>query len=147
MARSGVVANRLKEADVWEKARGSGQMSGNPCVLLVEDEFLIRMALVDVLSDYDIDCQQAGTGKKAIEAIEGSSRIDAIVVDMGLPDMSGQKVIEAALARRPGTPLVRCSGSSLPTAAEPLPPGVHVFPKPYIASKLAEFLKTLVKPS
>ena len=31
-------------------------MSGKPCVLLVEDEFLIRMALVDALSDCGLDC-------------------------------------------------------------------------------------------
>lgn len=120
------------------------EMSGKPCVLLVEDEFLIRIALVDALSDFDLDCREAGTGKKALEAIDGDGRIDAIVVDMGLPDMSGQKVIEAALAKRPGTPVVRCSGSAMATAAEPLLPGVQVFPKPYIASKLAEFLKKLV---
>lgn len=116
-------------------------MSGKPCVLLVEDEFLIRMALVDALSDCGLDCSEVGTGAKAIEAIEGTGRIDAIVVDMGLPDMSGQKVIEAALARRPGTPVVRCSGTA---GDEPLLPGVQVFPKPYIASKLAKSLKNLI---
>ncbi len=116
-------------------------MSGKPCVLLVEDEFLIRMALVDTLSDFDMDCTEAGTGAKALAALEGSGRIDVIVVDMVLPDMSGQKVIEAALARRPGTPVVRCSGAA---GNEPLLPGVHAFPKPYVASKLAEFLKKLI---
>lgn len=119
-------------------------MSDKPCILLVEDEFLIRIALVDTLSDHDMDCVEAGTGKKALEAIDGAGRIDAIVVDMGLPDMSGQKVIEAALARRPGTPVVRSSGTAAATADAPLLPGVHIFPKPYVASKLAEFLKTLV---
>ena len=116
-------------------------MNEKPCVLLVEDEFLIRMALVDTLSDFDMDCTEAGTGAKALEAIDGTGRIDAIVVDMGLPDMSGQKVIEAALVRRPGTPVVRCSGAM---GDEPVLPGVHVFPKPYVASKLAEFLKKLI---
>ena len=102
------------------------------------------LALVDMLSDYDMDCREAGNGKKALEAIDGPDRIDAIVVDMGLPDMSGQRVIEAALARRPGTPVVRCSGTVAATADAPLLPGVHIFPKPYIASKLAEFLKSLI---
>ena len=38
------------------------KMSGKPCILLVEDEFLIRIALVDTLSDCDMDCREASYG-------------------------------------------------------------------------------------
>lgn len=57
-----------------------------------------------------------------------SAVLSAIIVDIRLPDMSGEKVIEAAARHRPGTPIIRCSGASAPGGVAT--PGVHVFPKP-----------------
>jgi CheY-like chemotaxis protein len=112
-----------------------------PIVLLAEDEFLIRALLVDALAGAGLECLEASTGKAALDFIAGDDRIDAMIVDIGLPDMSGEKVIEAALDRRPGMPIVRCSG----TAEETKPPtGIHVFPKPYSAIQLSKFVASLV---
>ena len=66
--------------------------------------------------------------------------LSAIIVDIGLPDMSGEKVIEAAARHRPGTPIIRCSGAGGGAAT----PGVHVFPKPYSATELSKFVASLI---
>ena len=68
----------------------------------------------------------------------------AVIVDLGLPDMSGERVIEAAVRHRPGLPIIQCSGSHL------RPPDVagqkiHVFPKPYNAEELSKFVAALVR--
>ena len=112
-----------------------------PVVLLAEDEFLIRALLVDALAGVGLDCLQASTGKAALDFIAGDARIDAMIVDIGLPDMSGEAVIEAALGRRPGMPIVRCSGMGSET---PPPPGIHVFSKPYSAIQLSNFMVSLI---
>jgi CheY-like chemotaxis protein len=111
-------------------------------VLLAEDEFLIRAVLVDALGDLGISCIEAPTGQEALDVVTGDVPLAAIIVDIGLPDMSGEKVIEAALQHRPGTPVIRCSGASAPVAS--LGQKIHVFPKPYSASELSEFVASLI---
>jgi CheY-like chemotaxis protein len=112
-----------------------------PVVLLAEDEFLIRALLVDALAGAGLECLEASTGKAALDFITGDTQIDAIIVDIGLPDMSGEKVIEAALGQRPGIPIVRCSG--IDGEIEP-PAGIHVFSKPYSAIQLSKFVASLI---
>jgi CheY-like chemotaxis protein len=111
-------------------------------VLLAEDEFLIRAVMVDALSAVGLDCIEAATGQAALDVVIGGIPLSAIIVDIGLPDMSGEKVIEAALQHRPHVPIVRCSGNNAPSAlASPL---IHVFPKPYSVDDLSKFVASLV---
>ncbi len=113
-------------------------------VLLAEDEFLIRAVLVDSLADVGIECIEAATGREALDVVHGDQPLVAIIVDIGLPDMSGEKVIEAAVQHRPDVPIIRCSGASAPSS---LPPGIkmHSFPKPYSASELSNFVASLAR--
>jgi CheY-like chemotaxis protein len=111
-------------------------------VLLAEDEFLIRAVLVDALGELGMTCIEAPTGQEALDAISGPAPISVIIVDIGLPDMSGEKVIEAALQHRPHVPVIRCSGASSPPALTG--PKIHVFPKPYSASELSKFVASLM---
>lgn len=114
-----------------------------PNVLLVEDEFLIRVVLADALGDEGFACIQAPTGQAALDVITGAAPLSAIIVDAGLPDMSGERVIEAAARHRPGTPIIRCSGRPGPAQETP-DVKVHVYPKPYDAGELAKFIASLV---
>jgi len=113
-------------------------------VLLAEDEFLIRAVLVDALDDVGVECIEAPTGREAIDVIQGEKPLVAIIVDIGLPDMSGERVIEAAALHRPDVPIIRCSGASAPSA---LPGSIrmHSFPKPYSASELSNFVVSLMR--
>ena len=110
-------------------------------VLLAEDEFLIRMVLVEALGAAGLECIEAPTGKAALDIVAGNAALSAIIVDIGLPDMSGEKVIEAAIRHRPGVPIIRCSGDDAPASDHPR---IHVFPKPYIATDLSRFVASLV---
>ena len=111
-------------------------------VLLAEDEFLIRAVLVDALGEIGLDCIEAPTGQAALDVVTGTAPLSAIIVDIGLPDMSGERVIEAAAQHRPGTPIIRCSGAHAPGGAGG--PEVHVFPKPYSAVALSKFVASLI---
>ena len=111
-------------------------------VLLAEDEFLIRAVMVDALGAVGIDCIEAATGQAALDVVTGKAALSAIIVDIGLPDMSGEKVIEAAIEHRPDVPIIRCSGAPSPSAIGN--PRIHVFPKPYSAADLCRFVASLV---
>jgi CheY-like chemotaxis protein len=111
-------------------------------VLLAEDEFLIRAVLIDALGELGMSCIEASTGQQALDVVTGEMPLSAIIVDIGLPDMSGEKVIEAALQHRPDVPIIRCSGASAPSALSG--PKIHVFPKPYSATELTKFVASLM---
>ena len=111
-------------------------------VLLAEDEFLIRAVMVDALSAVGLTCIEAATGQAALDVVTGKDVLSAIIVDIGLPDMSGEKVIEAALQHRPDVPIIRCSGNTAPSALSS--PRLHVFPKPYSVDELSRFVASLV---
>ena len=70
-------------------------------VLLAEDEFLIRAVLVEALGSAGFSCIEAPTGKEALAVLAGGQPLAAAIVDLGLPDMPGLKVIEAAVKHRP----------------------------------------------
>jgi CheY-like chemotaxis protein len=111
-------------------------------VLLAEDEFLIRAVMVDALGAVGLECIEAATGQAALDVVTGNTVLSAIIVDIGLPDMSGEKVIEVALRHRPDVPIIRCSGNDAPSALGN--PRIHVFPKPYSAEDLSKFVASLV---
>ena len=113
-----------------------------PNVLLAEDEFLIRAVMVDALDAIGLKCIEAATGQAAIDVIAGKMGLAAIIVDIGLPDMSGEKVIEAALQHRPDVPIVRCSGRHASSDAPN--PRIRVVPKPYSAVDLSRFVASLI---
>lgn len=111
-------------------------------VLLAEDEFLIRAVLVDALEDLGVACIEAPTGREALDVVQGTTPLAAIVVDIGLPDMSGEKIIEAAARYRPAVPIIRCSGADGPRAITDIK--VHSFPKPYSPIELSKFIASLI---
>jgi len=98
--------------------------------------------VVDALSAVGLECIEAATGQAALDVVTGNTMLSAIIVDIGLPDMSGEKVIEAALRHRPDVPIIRCSGNDAPSALSS--PRIHVFPKPYSAEDLSKFVASLV---
>jgi DNA-binding response OmpR family regulator len=112
-------------------------------VLLAEDEFLIRAVLVDALGEAGFTCIEVATGKDALAVLASDQPLAAVIVDLGLPDMPGTRVIEAAARQRPGTPIIQCSGAHTPAPA--IEGGkVHVFPKPYNPDALGKFVAALV---
>ena len=72
-------------------------------LLAVEDNEQFRLLLSDHLQRHGFWVDQASTGKQALSAL-ASQRYDAVILDLGLPDMDGQNVLLACRDRRP-TPL------------------------------------------
>jgi DNA-binding response OmpR family regulator len=69
-------------------------------LLLVDDDKALRQALAEQLRLVEqFDCREAETGKAALE-LAGKERFDAVLLDIGLPDMDGREVCR--LMRRAG---------------------------------------------
>lgn len=61
-------------------------------VLLIEDNENSRKALRILIGKEDVHCFEAETGKMALEIYQ-QNRIDCVILDLGLPDMSGIDLI------------------------------------------------------
>lgn len=62
-------------------------------ILIVDDEKSIRKFLSVSLTSYGYAVSEAVTGKEAVDAIS-IFRPDVVILDLGLPDMDGNRVIE-----------------------------------------------------
>ncbi len=62
-------------------------------LLLVEDNDVQRRAVVDVIGNGDVAITAVQTGQEALAAL-GGKRFDCVVLDLGLPDMSGFELID-----------------------------------------------------
>jgi len=61
-------------------------------LLIIEDSVASRKAMRLVIGNGDVKCFEAGTGKEAL-AMYQDNLIDCIILDLGLPDMSGFDLI------------------------------------------------------
>lgn len=78
-------------------------------LLLVEDEPLIAMAATDMASELGHEVIEAATAKAAMQELDQGS-FDCILLDLGLPDMRGEELAAAILARWPDQRIIVVSG-------------------------------------
>jgi len=62
-------------------------------LLVVEDDEIQTMSIRDLIGNGDVHTTVVGTGKEALAAIE-AAQYDCMVLDLGLPDMSGTELLE-----------------------------------------------------
>jgi PAS domain S-box-containing protein len=87
------------------------RLSGDETVLLVEDEPGVRKLVRGILEQYGYSVIEAESGRQALEmetAHEG--RIDLLLADVVLPEMSGRDVADALVLSRPGIKVLYLSG-------------------------------------
>jgi CheY-like chemotaxis protein len=113
-----------------------------PAILVVEDEFLVRLFAVDALEDAGFRVIQAGTAAEALHALQTAPDIRAALVDIGLPDRPGDQLAAEIHALRSELPIVIASGRSGRELREQFArnPRVTVLVKPYTAPLLLEVL-------
>lgn len=81
-------------------------------VLIVEDETLIRRALVDYLTFAGYEAEAAADGAQGL-AIARSGQFGVILVDLRLPRLTGQEIISALRAEKPDLPVIVISGTGV----------------------------------
>jgi len=62
-------------------------------LLLVEDDENLRLALVDLIREPGVNIVEASTGSQAMALLK-ERRFDCVILDLGLPDMSGFDLLE-----------------------------------------------------
>jgi CheY-like chemotaxis protein len=101
-------------------------------VLVAEDERLIRLMAVDVLTEAGFDVVEAGHAKEALTALEaGPWTIHLLLTDIQMPDdMNGLQLAHHVHVTWPHIGLIITSGEQAPSAAN-RPHGSVFVAKPY----------------
>ncbi len=111
-------------------------------ILLVEDDFLIRMMLAEVLADDGFDVVEAETGDAALPLLDAS--IALLVTDVQLPGaLDGRALVSAVRQTRPDLPVIYTSGAM----AHHVTPGSQemAVAKPYQGSEVCAAIRLMLK--
>jgi CheY-like chemotaxis protein len=114
------------------------------CILLVDDEELVRVATADMLSDLGYQVVQATSGADALRILRGGDAPDVLVTDYLMPGMNGVELVKAAHALVPELPALLISGYSNIVSG----PGTAIprLAKPFRQANLAEEIAALLSP-
>ena len=114
-------------------------------VLVVEDEYLIRMDLVDSLLDEGFEVLAADNADDAIAILESDDQIQVMFTDIDMPgSMNGLILSSAVRDRWPPIKIVVTSGQRVRPSATDLPEGSLFFAKPYDHSKVAASFRAML---
>jgi len=111
------------------------------CVLVVEDEILIRVLIADELRAEGFSVVEAATADAALSYFQAGVQVDLVLSDIELPGaLNGVDLIERLRAEAPDLPTVLTSGHS---------PGFHAadafLPKPYDVRQAVALVASLLQ--
>src|SRR6202046_5037112 len=117
--------------------------SKRPVVLIVEDEFLLRLDAADMIGAAGFEVVEAGNADEAIEILEARPDITVVFTDIQMPgSMDGLKLARAVRGRWPPIKIVATSGH-VHVSETDLPEGGRFLPKPYSPREVTGVLREL----
>ena len=115
-----------------------------PVVLVVEDEFLLRMDAVDMIKAAGFEVLEASNADQAIEILEKRLDITVVFTDVQMPgSMDGLKLAQAVRGRWPPIKIIATSGHVHVKEGD-LPEGGRFLPKPYLPHQITGALRDLI---
>jgi two-component system cell cycle sensor histidine kinase/response regulator CckA len=118
-----------------------------PTLLVVDDEPVVRLLACRILRGAGYTCLEADSGLAALALLQSDNqRLDGMVVDIRLPDLSGLDLVRLAHTLRPGTPALFISGYAQPVFEEPqLQRNLQAFlAKPFTPEQLVAAVRHLL---
>lgn len=111
-------------------------------VLVVEDEFLIRMTLVEALGDEGFECVEAESADAALPILQADPAIKLLLTDIKLPGLlDGRALARRAREQLPDLPIVFMTGQPDP---DDQPSDLEVFiSKPYTLNDICDAARRL----
>jgi len=96
---------------VRDAPMADSDLNGTETILLVDDEDLLLTMGRMVLSAYGYTVLTANSGQKAVELFtHAAKKIDLVITDLVMPNMSGRELSEHILRVAPGTRIIWSSG-------------------------------------
>jgi PAS domain S-box-containing protein len=119
----------------------------NETVLVVEDEFVVRELIVEVLKELGYSTLEAEDGPAALKILQSAQRVDLMISDIGLPGLNGRQIVDAARATRPSLKVLFMTGyaENAAMAAGFLEPGMSMITKPFAMEALATRVREILE--
>jgi PAS domain S-box-containing protein len=118
-----------------------------PIVLVVDDDNLVLVNMASMLEDAGYTVVQAASGVEALNVLRNDERIDVMVTDQAMPNMTGSELAETIKAERPLLPIILASGyADLPHGTSfVLPRLTKPFRQAEIVAAVSEAIRNRVK--
>lgn len=121
------------------------QIAHEALILIVEDEYLIRMLAADVAAERGFAVLEAGNSDEAMRLLERQAGIDIVFTDIDMPgDCDGLALAKRISHLWPSVRIVITSGKVRPRESE-LPNGSLFLAKPYRPDELADALAMVLQ--
>ena len=105
--------------------------TSRPVVLIVEDDFLLRMDAAEMIGDAGFDVVEAASADEAIAILEARPDIHVVFTDIQMPgSMDGLKLARFVKGRWPPIKILATSGF-VRVGENDLPEGSRFLTKPY----------------
>ena len=116
-------------------------------VLIIDDDARNIFALSATLRSRAFECLSCMSAKEALQLLQGDEHIDAILIDMMMPDMDGYEAIPLIknINKRAGTPVIAVTAQAMVGDREKcLEVGADDYiSKPVDVDKLLQLLSTI----
>ena len=115
-------------------------------MLVVEDEFLIRLTLAEILADEGYVVLEADSGDDALKLLQSDPAIAILLTDIQLPgSLDGRALVRRAREDRPDLPVIFMTGR--PPASGDGSSGIEAtyVAKPYLPSEICNAVRRLLE--
>ncbi|MBS0220593.1 MAG: PAS domain S-box protein [Proteobacteria bacterium] len=109
-------------------------------LLAVDDDALVLMNTAAMLEEAGHSVTTAYSGQEALKVIGQSKPFDALITDQGMPNMTGQQLIERVWTLFPKMPVVLATGYA--ETPPGLGPDVIRLSKPFLQAQLLEAVRS-----
>jgi DNA-binding response OmpR family regulator len=103
---------------------------------IVDDDWLVVAPSIEFLRDEGFVVHEARDAPEALKVLENYPDIDVLVVDIGLPKISGNELIRAARERVPALKVLVVTGYDQSTINVPEDSITRYLAKPYMPADL-----------
>ena len=115
-------------------------------VLLVEDEFLVRLTLAEALAEEGFDVVEAVSGDEALQLLEADDQIILLLTDIQLPGkLNGLNLVRSARRFRPDLPAIYMTGRPDTMAGSTVSERDAFIAKPYVPSEVTAAVRRLTE--
>jgi len=122
---------------------------GSRTILVIDDEQSVREVAQAVLQEKGFEVLLAGSGREALDIFgERASEIDAVLLDMTMPRMSGEQTLVKLRRMRPQVKVLLTSGHSEQEVSQTFAgkKASAFLKKPFRASELIDRIQQVVNP-
>jgi two-component system, response regulator PdtaR len=116
-----------------------------PMILIVEDEFLLRLDSAETIENAGFEVIQAANADEAIAILKARPDIHVVFTDIQMPgSMDGLKLARFVRDRWPPIKIVATSGRVM-VGNDDLPDGSVFLPKPYRGAEVVATLRDMTR--